>query len=487
MLNERFEHSQANQSLALFDYQQDAADRLRQCYADGFRAPLLVLPTGGGKTVCFTYVTQQAAAKGKRVLLVAHRRELVGQISAALSAWGVKHGVISTNAALSTHPVQVAMVQTLANRIKLDRSGRFKFDLVVVDEAHHATRDSQWGAVLKHNSGALVLGVSATPCRLDGKGLGVEAHGFFDAMVVGPTVNELIARGRLAQPVVYAPKVPLALGKVKKRGGDYVRADLVSAVDWDAIAGDGVESYRRHCDRQSAIAFTVDVERAFRTVEIFKAAGYSAAVLEGSTPDKERTRMIRDLGNGGLQVLASCNVVSEGTDIPKVSAAVLLRPTASYALAMQQIGRALRAYPGKDKAIILDHADNVRAHGMPTDEIEWTLDGIEKKRRSDAAVKQCPECDRVMATAVKVCECGHVFERPVLAAPTNDKHDGELIELTPEMVAELKRLRRYELVRARTLPELVELGRRRNYKNPEYWARMIIKGREDYRRQWNGR
>ena len=191
--------------ISLFDYQQSAINELRSCYAKGAIAPLLVLPTGGGKTICFSYMAKIASDKGKKVLLIAHRRELVGQISAALKLWGVDHGVILPDAKITKHSVQVAMVQTLANRIKLDKAGRYRFDFVIIDEAHHATKNSTWGHVLAHNLGAKLLGVSATPIRLDGKGLGTHTDGYFDAMVVGPTVSDLIAKGRLAAPVVYGP------------------------------------------------------------------------------------------------------------------------------------------------------------------------------------------------------------------------------------------------------------------------------------------
>lgn len=474
--------------LSLFDYQQAAVDEVDGLYTAGFKAPLLVLPTGGGKTVCFTYITGKAQELGLRVLLLAHRRELVGQISSALKAWGVSHGVIRSDAKPTNHSVQVGMVQTLANRVKLDKAGRFKFDLVIVDEAHHATKNSTWGAILAHNVGARILGVSATPCRLDGKGLGIHADGFFDSMVVGPTVSELIARGRLAEPVVYAPQQGLDLSGVKSRGGDYVAAQLASAVDRSAITGDAVAHYRRYCDRQSAIAFTVTTDHAGHVVEQFKAAGYQAAVLTGATPDKERARMIRDLGNGGLQVLASCNVVSEGTDIPAVSAAILLRPSESFSLVMQQIGRAMRVFPGKGKAIILDHADNVRRHGLPTDDVEWSLDGV--KRNGKSPVKKCFECEAVVSASAAVCPgCGHKFEASVSqdASPVRDAAEvevrpGELVEMTPEMMEQIRQRKRSELISARSKDELIRLGESRNYKNPEFWAGKILEERQAWSR-----
>jgi len=471
--------------LTLRDYQDTAVNELGSAYAAGYQAPMFVLPTGGGKTVVFTYMAMRAAARGRSVLLLGHRRELIGQMSAALKRWGCKHGIITPDAKPTNDPVQVGMVQTLANRVRLDRGGRYRFDFVIIDEAHHATRNSSWGTVLQHNAGAKLLGVSATPCRLDGKGLGVHAHGFFDHMVLGPSMSELIERGQLVRPVVYAPSTSIDLSGVKKRGGDFVVSALAGAVDRAPITGDAVEHYRRFADRRSAIAFTVTVEHAVHVVEQFKAAGYQAAVLTGCTPDKERARMIRDLGNGGLHVLASCNVVSEGTDIPAVFAAILLRPTESYALAMQQIGRALRASPGKDKAVILDHADNVRRHGLPTDEVEWSLDGLERnsKKRGNAPTKFCMGCRVYMPLAATICtECGTEVEREGGAARGDfiRTREGQLVELTPEMAAQIRQKKASELKGARTRAELIALGKSRNYKNPRYWADKILEERRQY-------
>lgn len=470
----------------LYDYQQVAVGEVQAVYAAGFNAPLLVLPTGGGKTVCFTYITSEAQKEDWRVLLMAHRRELVSQISKAMKDWGVPHGVIQPNAKPTNHPVQVGMVQTLANRVKLDKTGRFRFDLVIVDECHHAIEDSGWGAVLAHNAGARILGVSATPCRLDGKGLGIHAQGFFDAMVVGPSVSDLVARGRLAKPVIYSPQQGLDLSVDKSRKGDFVMSQLAAAVDRSVITGDAVAQYRRYCNNQSAIAFTVNVNHSEHVVGQFKAAGYMAAVLTGKTPDKERARMIRDLGNGGLQVLASCNVVSEGTDIPAVSAGILLRPTLSYSLCMQQIGRPLRSHPGKDRAIILDHADNVRRHGLPTDEVEWSLDGM---RKGKVSVKFCHACHAVMGSADRVCPaCGHVTTASASRAVASVGDDevavrpGELVEMTPEMMEQVRQRKRSELIRARSKDELIRLGESRNYKNPEFWAGKILEERQQWSR-----
>lgn len=468
--------------ISLRDYQSACVNDLRQAYANGSQSPLFVLPTGGGKTIVLTYMATQAAKKGKRVLLLGHRRELIGQMSAALKRWDCPHGVISPDAKINNAPVQVGMVQTIANRIALDKQGRYKFDLVIIDEAHHATKNSTWGRVLAHNAGANLLGVSATPCRLDGKGLGKHADGFFDSMVIGPTMSELIEMGNLVRPVVYAPSQSIDLSGVKKSRGDFALGALAGAVDRAPITGNAINEYQKFADRRSAIAFTVTVEHAEHVVEQFKAACYQAAVLTGSTPDKDRARMIRDLGNGSLHVLASCNVVSEGTDIPAVFAAILLRPTESYSLAMQQIGRALRPSEGKDRAIILDHADNVRRHGLPTEDVEWTLEGLRKKKgkRKAAPTKICMGCRMYLALSARVCpECGLEVKGGAARGPLEER-PGELVEMTPEMIAERRKQRAGELKAARTRPELVALGKERNYKNPGYWADKILEDRQQW-------
>jgi DNA repair protein RadD len=470
----------------LHDYQVNGVQGIGFEFKRGYKAVLYVLATGAGKTFTFTWMAAQAAEKGRRVLLLAPRKEILGQISAALSLWDTAHGIISPSAKPTHHPVQVAMVQTLANRIKLDRNGRFKFDFVIIDEAHHATDDSTWGAILRHNSEAKILGVTATPCRLDGKGLGVGHGGPFEAMVIGPSTQGLIDMGRLVRPVVYAPEHSVDLSGIKKRGGDYVRGDLAARMDQAALTGDAVLHYRRHCDRQPAIAFTVTVEHAGHVVEQFKASGYQAAVLTGSTPDKERAAMIRDLGAGHLHVLASCNVVSEGTDIPNVMAAILLRPTASYALAMQQMGRALRVCPGKDRAIILDHAGNCHRHGLPTEPVEWSLSGMRRKSRSD--LKPCFDCQSLIPVRARSCPaCGKMFAGRGREDPRHEVQDelplvrsGELVELTPELRAKLRRWRIEQERQARTLDDFKRIAQACGYKPG--WARFRyeeLRGRGD--------
>ncbi len=465
--------------VTLRDYQHDAVQAIRVAFRQGARAPLLVMPTGAGKTVCFSYIARQAAAKGSRILLLAHRRELILQISKALNLWGIGHGVILPDRMETGHPVQVASISTLARRLY---PGKYRFDLIVIDEAHHAVTGSQLGTILEAFPEARRLGVTATPCRLDGRGLGINAAGYFDALVEGPTVLELIEAGYLARPVVYAPPVgcEVDLSAVKVTGGDYNLGQLAEAMDKTPLTGDAVAHYRRLCSGAPALAFCVTVEHAAHVAEEFRQAGYRAAMLDGKTPDVDRDRLIRDLGRGELDVLASCNVVSEGTDIPIVAAAILLRPTASYVLAMQQMGRVLRTYPGKDRAIILDHAGNTRRHGLPTEPGNWSLDS--KPSPNMDLTKDCPDCGALLALAARTClECGCVFEWAHAEFEPPPTVAGELEEI--DAVA-LARERKQEVDRAKTLDDLRAIGRARGYKSGWAWHEWDRKQQERERRAY---
>ncbi len=471
--------SPAAPSLTLRDYQQEAIERVREAFRQRQRAVLLVMPTGAGKTVCFSYIARQAALKGLRVLLLAHRRELLQQISRALTAWQVPHGVISPGPVETSHSVQVASVATLLRRLY---PGKYRFDLIVIDECHHAICESGMGKIIAEFPKARVLGVTATPCRMDGRGLGRDASGFFDALVEGPSVLELIERGYLASPVVYAP--PEGSGPdvrgVTVVGGDYAADELAAVMDRSPLTGDAVSHYRRLANGAPALAFCVTVAHAEHVAEQFRQAGYTAAMLSGTTPDDLRDRMIRELGEGRLQVLTSCNVVSEGTDIPTVHAAILLRPTASYALAMQQMGRVLRTAPGKEKALILDHAGNVRRHGLPTEAMEFSLRDRPKNARQTEfldATKPCPQCSVEVARRKSECpECGFVWAHPVEAPPVVD---AELEEIDAVAVA---REKRREVAQAQSLEDLKRIGQSRGYRPG--WAYHVWNERLSNRRSF---
>lgn len=312
----------------LRDYQLSAVDGVRREFAMGRRSVLLVSPTGSGKTVTFAYVTAGTAQKNKRVLLLAHRRELLRQISKALTMNGVSHAVMA-GGSLGTPraPVVVASVFTLANRL-----ARFEPpDLIIGDEAHHFTPRSTWGKVVQHFPKARILGVTATPERHDGKGLG----DLFQSMVMGPTVADLTARGFLSPAVVYAPAAP-DLSGVKRGANDYNQDALAEAMDKPSITGSAVAHYTRLAAGKKAVAFCVSIKHAEDVARDFRAAGYMATSIDGAMDDGTRDRILKDFAAGNIDVLTSCDLISEGFDLPAIEVAILLRPTESLGLYLQQ-------------------------------------------------------------------------------------------------------------------------------------------------------
>lgn len=364
--------------MELRPYQVQAVAELRDCYRRGARAPLYQLPTGGGKTVVFCHISEGATKRGKSVWIVVHRQELLYQCSRALEGLGVMHGLIAPGFTPGIEHVQVASVQTLVKRLDSGRAA--PPDLIVLDEAHHATAGS-WRKIIEACPNSRLLGVTATPVRLDGQGLGVAGGGVFDALVSGPTIPELIAQGFLSPPVVYAPPTQLDLSGVRMVGGDYAQGEIGRRMDKPTITGDVVAHYRRICNGAPAIAFCASVEHAKHVAADFRGAGFRAESLDGKMPDGQRKTLIDELGRGHLNVLTSCDIVSEGTDIPVVMAAILLRPTASMGLYLQQVGRALRPAPGKTRAVILDHVGNCLRHGLPDEDREWSLAGVVRRSR----------------------------------------------------------------------------------------------------------
>lgn len=465
--------------IILRDYQNKGVRDIKTSYLSGAKSTLFVLPTGGGKTVLFTYIAQAAARKGSKVLILVHRIELLRQTSLTLKKFGVRHGIINPKyRANYAEAVQVASVQTIVNRLHKIPIG---FDLCIVDEAHHATA-STWAKVIEHYN-ARTLGVTATPCRSDGKGLGRKAGGLFDDLVLGPSMGSLIDAGYLVKPRCFAPPPKVDLSGVKSTGGDYNKKQLAEATDRPTITGDAVEHYRSLAHGRPAVAFCVSIKHAEHVASAFRAHGYRAFAVSGKTDADERDRILAGLGNGSVDIVASCDLISEGTDIPAIGAAILLRPTQSTGLYLQQVGRALRTADGKSDAIILDHVGNIIRHGMPDADRDWTLDGEikkkGKKREVEAAlnIQQCPICYTAHEKAPTCPSCGHVYE---IKKGGIQQEEGMLQELTPEAIEEQKilarRERKREEAQAQTLEDLQALARKRGYKPG--WATHRFKARQ---------
>jgi superfamily II DNA or RNA helicase len=450
--------------MELRDYQQKAIDDIRASYRAGHKAPLLCLPTGGGKTVIFSYIAQSAAAKGKRVLILVHRRELVQQTSETLKSLGLDHGIIAAGHPMDTKPVQVASVQTLVRRLeKIDEEP----DLIIIDEAHHAVAGS-WAKILDRMSAASLLGVTATPVRLDGRGL----KDFFDLLTMGPSIKELTERGYLARAKCFSIPVKLDRSAIHVSGGEFQAGDAASLLQRTKINGNAVVEYKKHCAGKPAVVFCCTIAHSVMVAEMFRDAGFKAAELSCDLPHDLRKQRIEDLGKGRLHVLTSCNVISEGTDIPAVAAAILLRPTQSEALYLQQVGRALRPAPGKDHAVIIDCVGNVHTHGLPDADRTFTLEGKEEEEKAPG-VRECPKCYALMPAGTPRCpECGYIFAAKPIKEVAIQHVD--LVEIKTANLA-IKKDRRRRIAMARTFEQLDALRIEFGYKPG--WTYLIMRER----------
>lgn len=454
--------------ITLRPYQQAMIDEARTAYRRGTRAVLLQLPTGGGKTITASTVVHGAAQKGNRTWWLTHRRELASQASQTFHNLDIPHGTVQSGHV--SHPnaaVQVASIQTIVRRL----ADLPPPDLIVFDESHHIGAAS-WQAIFDRFPAARVLGLTATPWRLDGQGLG---H-WFGHMVSGPTTAELIAAGSLSPYRLFAPATP-DLSGVVTTAGDYQRSGLARAMDKPQIVGDAIGHYTRLCAGKRAVAFAAGVENSRNIAAQFCAAGIAAEHVDGGMSSAQRDAAVERFRTGQTLVLCNADLFGEGFDVPAIEAAILLRPTKSLSLHLQQVGRALRPCEGKSEAIILDHAGNSLIHGLPDDEREWSLDDRERRRKADAttvSIRQCGECFFVYRPAPKCPQCGHVAQ---VQAREIEQVEGNLAEVRRIDT----RVKFREQGKAGSLDDLIRLGRERGYKSPEFWARKVWASRQGRR------
>ena len=454
--------------ITLYPDQQAGMAAIRQAYIAGKRAPLFVAPCAFGKTVVFSAMAHGAIRRGKTVMIVAHRTELLDQISDTLTAFNVRHGFIAANRPYVIEDVMVASAQTLRNRLK---SYVHAPSLLILDECHHTTLTNTFGKIVQAFPASHVLGVTATPCRLSGEGLG----DIFDTLILGPTTQELIDIGRLSPFKLFAPPT-VDTSSLHIRAGEFVQSETVALMDRPAIIGDAVTHYVRHAHQRPFVAFCASIEHAHHVAAQFRASGIEALCIHGMMDDTTRRTIVNDFRRGRIMGLCSVDLISEGFNVPNIVCGLMLRPTASRSLHIQQIGRCLRLAPGKAHAVILDHVGNCQRHGLPTDEQHWTLSGTVKKKRGkkqEVPIRICPACYAANPGGTMVCrECGHEW---VVESRKVDQVDGELVEWVP--APKPPSPERIEEWRARTMEELVAIGRKRGYKSPEWWAARKIEAR----------
>ncbi len=422
-----------------------------------------------------------AAAKGGRTLILVHRSELLLQACDKLRKSDMEYGVISAAASMDlTRSTQVASVQTIVRRIDKIKAQGWEPSLIIIDEAAHAQAKNTWGQILSAWPNAKVMGVTATPCRSSGEGL----DEVFDDLVCGPSIRELTDQGFLSPIHYYAPPMVASMEGIRKRMGDFAQDDLDKAMDKPTIHGDAIDHYARICPHTPAIAFCVSVAHAEHVAESFRAAGFKASSVDGSMEPSLRRQITDGLANGELDILTSCDLVSEGFDAPICGAAILLRPTMSLSLFLQQVGRVLRIYPGKTHAVVLDHTNNIGRHGMPCADREWSLQGKGKdaasKREGPPPPITCTGCYRQIVRPLPPCcpYCGADLT-PIGREEELKIVAGELKKLEAAEIEALRKDARREQGQASSMAELIKLAHQRGMKHPEKWAAHVWNGRKN--------
>jgi superfamily II DNA or RNA helicase len=444
---------------ALRPYQQQGDADINAAWQAGARNVLYVLPTGAGKTVMFSRVLAQHQGAG---VAIAHRQELVGQISLSLARFGLRHRIIGPRNVIKVileaqraelgqtyydpnGAIAVAGVDTLIRRGDALAAWMRQVTLWVQDEAHHVLRANKWGKAVDMFPNARGLGVTATPERADGKGLGRHADGVMDTMVCGPSMRDLIDAGYLADYRIFAPPSDLDLAPVRiATDGDYNRDDLKTAVRKSHLVGDVVAHYQRIAPGKLGVTFATDVETAASIADQYNAAGVPAAMVSAKTPDAERNRLIMQFRARNLLQLVNVDLFGEGFDVPGIEVVSMARPTQSFAVFAQQFGRALRPLPGKEHGLIIDHASNVLrpSLGLPDAPRNWTLDARERGARRERdpeaiPITACTTCFRTYEAVLAACPfCGHKPEPAGRSKP--EQVDGDLHELDPGALAALR-------------------------------------------------
>jgi len=460
------------------DYQAVGIAQIKQKLRERLRKPLYVLPTGGGKTFCYAMIAEGAAAKGNRVLILEHRKELIRQASVAVGRLGVRHQIIAPPSKIAdirrvhvdkigwpmvsadSH-VAVASVQTLARR--MDWLAEYDPDIIVIDEAHHAVAGT-WARIIEACPRSVLVGVTATPCRTDGQGLGDA----FDCMVLGPSMADLIGEGYLVPFRVFVPPRKVDASTVRHEGGDLSTKAQSEILNTKQVTGDAVQHYRELAPGRPTIVFCCDIKHAEDVAQAFRDDGWLFEVVTGDMDDNLRDARIGGLETGALQGIVTVDIAGEGTDIPCAEVGIMLRLTESEGLFLQQAGRLTRTVyaPGFDLStrdgrlgaiaaspkqfgLLIDHVGNVGVntargfianHGFPDWDREWSLEGRKKtgkkKQEITERILQCPICQFVDVPR-QICHgpkpgggyCQHVFQ---VRSRQLDQVDGTLEEMSSD-------------------------------------------------------
>ena len=413
----------------LRQYQQRAIDMLSDSFRKRRQAPVLVAPTGAGKTRLAAAICERAIGKGNHVLFVAPRRGLVFQTADAFGALGIDAGVIMAGEEYDPrHKVDVASIDTLVARLAKDhetnaRISVKKSTIIIVDEAHTSVSRGRADALNaiksgEYGAGKLLIGLTASPCLSGGGGLGA----VYDDLLVPVSMHELISDGYLAQPRYFAAPRP-DLSSVAITAGEYRQNDLGDAFADSVLMGDVLTNWERIAKNTITVIFTPTRANAAELVERFNRAGYQSEYVDANTKDDERERIYHRLQTGQTKCLMNVGIVSMGVDIPAIQTVVMATATKSIAKWMQAVGRALRLFEGKECAYIIDHGGmSIDPNMGPVEDIiDWSLDEKEKVQDRILRRKQekkepkevtCFACSTVFKSRRDCPDCGYAMKPP---------------------------------------------------------------------------
>lgn len=443
------------------------------------RAPRLLIqcPTGGGKTAIASRITKSLVDNGRRVDFMAHRDFLIDQTSKTFDRLSLDHSFIAAGRWNNPWtPIHINMVQTLKSRLSSVTAPHY----CLVDEAHHSPA-SNYVKIMEAWPDTIFIGLTATPCRLDGKGL----DAYFDDIVLGPSVKWLIDSGYLADYTAYAPSSPDLTG-VRTRMGDYVTSEVDEVMDKSVVIGDMVRDYRQYAPGLRAVYFCTSIKHSQHVAASFNEAGIPAMHLDGDHKSWERREAALRMADGNLMVLTNVDLFGEGYDLSAqaernvpIQCVGMARPTKSLSMFMQQAGRMLRPWGGK--SVLIDHAGNMmsQGHGLPDDDRAWSLAGVEKKV---SEVIQCQGCGATVPATTVVCRHCGVKLRDVkkrgapIGARQVEMKDGDLHEVDKDRMRKAEN--KLEEWQASSLDELIDIGKRRGYKDAIAWAGFMWTSRK---------
>lgn len=460
-------------TIKLRPYQKKIIDDARKALETN-KGILICSPTGSGKTAINSFITKSAVEKGNFVWFIVHRQELIKQSAMAFDKVNLDYGIVAAGYKLEPQKkIQICSIMTLINR--LDKLPAPK--VIVEDESQYMAAKS-WDKIYNTYPNAFHIGLSATPWRLDKKGF----KKYFQEIVYGPSVEWLIENKYLSDYRLFAP-TNFDASVLKTKMGDYDLKQTEELMIKSQIVGGFFDVWKKHAYNKKTIVFAPTVNMSKIIVDEFLKNGISACHLDAETKKLDRDKAIKDYADGKITILSNVKLFTEGFDVPSIECVMLARPTKSLALYLQMVGRALRPQEGKPHAIILDQVNSCRSHGLPDDKREWSLDDRESKRKKknsgdEDSVKICPECFCAVSNFSLFCDnCGHQFELKKRTGP--EQVDGELSEIDKK---QFKLNAKKEQSEARTLDQLIELGKKRQYDYPVQWANKIMSFRRGKRK-----